>query len=204
MIRERISTQGVIRPLEPTSELGAFEVLPENVGRLSELALRRFLDHQTIFDKKFSRIMTKIEEERLRNLKLAKKDTQKNIAILEQSLARQDSRLSGEGIRNSPATLSGNWAWVMDEGESPPPSSIASRRDTSEARRLARVADQAALQDDQMFSGNRLWSAIENFLATAPGPGANPPDTEPPERRPPRFSRLFRSDPGVATLRKPA
>ena len=197
MIRERISTQGVIRPLEPTSELRAFEVLPENVGRLSELAIRRFLDHQIIFDKKFSRITTKIEEERRRHLKLARKDTQKNIAILQQSLARQDNGLSEEETRKGPAALSGNWAWVMDEGESPPPSSIVSRRDTSEARRLARVADQAALQDDQMFSGNRLWSAIENFLATAPEPGTSSPDIESPKRRPPRFSRLFRSDPGA-------
>lgn len=55
------------------------------------------------------------------------------------------------------------WSWVTD-GEHPPPSSIVSRRDTAEARRLARIADMSIGQDESKLSGNRLWSILANFL----------------------------------------
>jgi len=57
----------------------------------------------------------------------------------------------------------------LDEAEDPPPSSIVSRRDTEEARKLAEVADQAVLSEDQTFSGNNLWSVVINFLTATPG-----------------------------------
>jgi hypothetical protein len=61
-----------------------------------------------------------------------------------------------------------NWAWACEE-EDPPPSSIVSRRDTEEARKLAEVADQAVLGEDHSISGNNLWSVVVNFLTATPG-----------------------------------
>jgi hypothetical protein len=61
------------------------------------------------------------------------------------------------------------WAWALDEEEDPPPSSIVSRRDTEEARKLAEVADQAILGEDQTFSANNLWGVVMNFLTVTPG-----------------------------------
>lgn len=59
------------------------------------------------------------------------------------------------------------WTWALD-GEHPPPSSIVSRRDTVEARDLARVADLSVEQEDSKLSGNMLWSVLVNFLTARP------------------------------------
>ena len=59
------------------------------------------------------------------------------------------------------------WTWALD-GEHPPPTSIVSRRDTSEARNLARVADLSVEQEESKLSGNMLWSVLVNFLTAQP------------------------------------
>ena len=59
------------------------------------------------------------------------------------------------------------WSWLVD-GEHPPPSSIVSRRDTAEARKLARIADITVEQEESKLSGNRLWTVLVNFLSTRP------------------------------------
>ena len=66
MIRERISTRGVIRPLEPESELDAFQLPPELIGEISELAVRRYMDGQARFSRKFGKTAKAIEKARLR------------------------------------------------------------------------------------------------------------------------------------------
>ena len=55
MIRERVSTRGVIRALEPESELSAFRLPPELIGEISELAVRRYMDGTQKFGKKFGK-----------------------------------------------------------------------------------------------------------------------------------------------------
>ncbi|KAG6813290.1 hypothetical protein H0H92_012445 [Tricholoma furcatifolium] len=195
MIRERVSTQGIIRPLESESELGAMAIDPDIIGRLSELTLRRYLDACAIFDKKFAHTIRTIEKDRQRNLKLAKKDTTRNMAVLHQSLARDDvdrrsSKSTPFGIKEGllAATGSWSWAWVLDGEERPPPSSIVSRRDTAEARRLAKVADQSVRQDDQALSGNRFWSAVISFLTAVPDSPSHV------TKRPSRLSRFLRRE----------
>jgi hypothetical protein len=59
------------------------------------------------------------------------------------------------------------WAWALDD-EHPPPTSIVSRRDTAEARNLARVADLCVGQEESRLSGNMLWSVLVNFLTAHP------------------------------------
>lgn len=177
MLRQRVSTQGVIRPLETESELGALAVEREIIGRISELTLRRYIDARAMFDKKFAHTIRTIDRDRRHNLKLAKQDTKRNMAVLHQSLMRDEENGAAStgpgtphGIKEGLLASSGSWswAWALDGEERPPPSSIVSRRDTAEARRLAKVADQALLQDDQALSGNRFWSAVVNFLTVAP------------------------------------
>jgi len=53
----------------------------------------------------------------------------------------------------------------LDENERPPPSSIAARRDTAEARQLALIADRAVVADTSEINANSLWSIVMNFLA---------------------------------------
>ncbi|KAG2153191.1 hypothetical protein DEU56DRAFT_878912 [Suillus clintonianus] len=176
IIRERVSTSGVIRPLEPESELDAFHIPLEIMGVLSELAVRRYMEGKGKFDKKFAKERHAIQKQRNRNLELSKKDVLKNIAQLQDWHGSQSNNSKGKardtakGIKEGleAASASWSWAWALDVDERPPPSSIVSRRDTDEARRLARIADQAVLQERSQMSANSLWAVIVNFLNVAP------------------------------------
>jgi hypothetical protein len=176
MIRERVSTRGIIRPLEPESELDAFHVPQEIIGAFSELAVRRYLDAQLKFDKKFTGVQKVIDKRRRHNLELAKKDIFRNMAQLQGDVSRNANESKGrgkamKGLKEGLEASSGSWAWAwaLESDERPPPSSIVSRRDTAEARQLARVADQASLEDEGAVSGNHLWSMLVDFLTSPPG-----------------------------------
>lgn len=174
MIRERISTHGIIRPLEPESELQAFSLPPELIGVVSELAMRRYQDAKAKFDKKFARTVKSIEKHRRRNLDIAHKDALRNMAHLQHYVAQggaaPEKHETFRGIKEGLKTSgSWSWAWALDADERPPPSSIVARRDTQEAVELARIADQSVLaEEDVVISGNNLWSLMVNFLTTSP------------------------------------
>jgi len=173
MVRERVSTQGVTRALESEHELAAFSVPPENIGKLSELAIRRYLDARAKFDKKFGSSMKAIDKHRLRNLEQDKNDTKKYMDTLQHLLMRYknkttENRVGDEGVPGSIDTGHWSWAWALDEQEQPPPSSIVSRRDTEEARRLAKIADESVFQNDTSLSGNNFWSLVVNFFTVTP------------------------------------
>ncbi|THH33032.1 hypothetical protein EUX98_g1144 [Antrodiella citrinella] len=165
MIRERVSTRGVVRPLEPEKDLSAFALPPELIGVVSELAMFRYLDGRTKFDKKFHKTTKTIVKQRQRNLETASKDAKKSMSQLQAYLEDQQR---APGVREVQKSGSWSWAWALDADEHPPPSSIVSRRDTGEAVRLARIADQSVLVEENMMSGNSLWSMIVNFLTVAP------------------------------------
>jgi hypothetical protein len=171
MIRERVSTQGVIRPLEPEDELDAFHVAPDVIGVIGEVAARRYIDATTHFDKKFSGAIKAIEKDRRRNLERAKQDIYGHMAHLQAFLWGEEKDVKRKGIKEGLKAMSGSWgwAWALDGQERPPPSSIVSRRDTAEARRLARIADKSVMPDDECaMNGNSLWSIVVNFLSAAP------------------------------------
>jgi hypothetical protein len=170
MIRERVSTKGVVRPLELETELDALQLQPQYVGRLSEHTTNRYLKEREIFDKKFSHNVNSIEKHRHRNLERSKHDTIKQLGFLRQFLYKFDDEVENEKRKESVVfSPQWGWAWALDEEEDPPPSSIVSRRDTEEARKLAEVADQAFLGEDHAMSGNNLWSVVINFLTATPG-----------------------------------
>jgi hypothetical protein len=136
MIRERVSTQGLIRPLEPEADLVALRVPHDAIGVLSELSVRRYLDGRNKFDKKYAGTIKTIEKHRSKNLERAKKDMVRNIAQLQNYLVAKDERGNGgnepeNGIKEGLMAVSGSWswAWALDGQEKPPPSSIVSRRD---------------------------------------------------------------------------
>ncbi|KAJ6593444.1 hypothetical protein B0H19DRAFT_1090334 [Mycena capillaripes] len=179
MVRERVSTRGVLRPLEAEADLLAFSVAPEHIGVVSELAVRRYLDGTQRWDRKFASASKTVERHRQRNLERAKKDTVKNMNLLHNFIGREadaaktkhDTDNTVMGVKDGLLASSGSWswAWALDANENPPPSSIVSRRDTQEALRLARIADQPMLQSDEhSMTGNNLWSVIVNFLTVTP------------------------------------
>ncbi|KAG6332273.1 hypothetical protein ID866_6813 [Astraeus odoratus] len=182
MIRERVSTRGEIRPLEPNDQLVAFSVPSHMIGVISELCVRRYLQGKATFDKKFAKEREWVEKRRRRNNALAKESSKVILGIRE----LRDDKPSGKShLRDGLDPSSGHhgWAWALDEDERPPPSSIVSRSDTDEARRLARIADQAVLQDDVHVSGNSLWAIIVNMLSVGPEKDHPVSDSEGAEHR---------------------
>jgi hypothetical protein len=184
MIRERVSTNGVVRPLEPEDELDALCVPQDEVGILAESAVRRYIEGATRLDQRFASTIKTIEKHRHRNLDRSKKDAHQNMAQLQAYLLQEENDGGGAthsaGVKEDSMALSGvscSWgcAWAIDENERPPPSSIVSRRDTDEARRLARVADKAVMPGDCPLSGNNLWSWMVTTLSGVLG-GKTPPN----------------------------
>jgi len=174
MIRERVNTSGVVRPLQPEHELDAFQLPREHIGQFSEITMRRYHRDRVRFDKKFAHTAKLIEKHRRRNLQQAKEETIKRMSVLRQTLHKDRSgKLTTDKVqpaKDGPLEFPAcGWAWALDEKEDPPPSSIVSRRDTEEASKLAEVADQALLGKDQTFSANNLWGVVMNYLTVTPG-----------------------------------
>jgi len=131
MIRERVSTQGMIRPLEHEDDLPAFRLSPQLIGIIPESVLDRYMAAKQAADQKFASTIKGIEKARLRNVERASRD----LAQRATALRRRYLRLAGAG--------GGVWrlAWALDADERPPPSSIVGRLDTEEALRFAQAAD---------------------------------------------------------------
>ncbi|KJA28859.1 hypothetical protein HYPSUDRAFT_33255 [Hypholoma sublateritium FD-334 SS-4] len=186
MIRERVSTAGVLSALEPEAELNALQVPRADVGHFGPRTMHRYLRDHRAFGKRFAHTAARIEKQRRRNLQRAREDTIRRMAAWRMALRRDASASeSGAGHANGGANGSANpsaaagtsgtaspgwgWAWALDDDEAPPPSSLVARRDTGEARRLAAVADEAMLGPAHTLSGNNLWAVVINFLTITPG-----------------------------------
>ncbi|KAJ4487266.1 hypothetical protein C8J55DRAFT_558336 [Lentinula edodes] len=96
MIRERVSTRGVIRPLEPFSDLPAFSIPPQLIGEISERAVRRYIAGRTFFEHKFSGTRKAIEQRRRKHLQRARKDTTRNMSALKGSVERESKKMKQE------------------------------------------------------------------------------------------------------------
>jgi len=170
--------------LEPETELAALQVAADVVGAVSEPSLRRYLQGKAKYDTKFSGTLKSIGKERDRNLRLAHKEGDESLGHLESYLRKATEKSdSGGDVLDSPrfqkfTAGSWNWSWALDEDEHPPPSSIVSRRDTWEARQLARIAD---IMPENTMSGNNLWQHLVTFLTVTP-------DKKRTEREPPKPS----------------
>jgi hypothetical protein len=117
--------------------------------------------------------MNAINKHRLRNLELDRSETKKNMNALQHSPRWYKNRtaVDGTAVADEDSSVDSgywSWAWVLDGHERPPPSSIASRRDTAEARRLAKIADECVFPNDKTLSGNNFWSLAVNFFTATP------------------------------------
>ena len=167
---------------------------------------------QEEFGRRLAKVYKSVEKERRRNIQRHAHDALHHMAQLQNALSSEEpekSRKRGagptpKGIQEGLISAgSWPWAWALDVDEAPPPSSIVARRDTEEARRLMRIADQALLMDEDTMSGNHLWNVIVKFLTKSPDKhrqghehksecGEAPlGKSEERETRPSRFSRFL-------------
>jgi hypothetical protein len=121
MIRERVTTHGIVRPLEPEPELPALHIDPSHLGAISARWAHVYPAGTHHHEKKNAGTMRQIARRRERAIAL---------------LRSQGSSVGGE-------VEGGAWsvAWALDDpDEHPPPSSLVARCDTAEALALARAA----------------------------------------------------------------
>ncbi|WOO81222.1 AB hydrolase superfamily protein [Vanrija pseudolonga] len=72
MIRERVDFDGVCRPLEPESELGAMTMPADEIGMIKAGPALRYAEGQSIWDHKYRRQRRKVAKRREHNLATAK------------------------------------------------------------------------------------------------------------------------------------
>ncbi|PFH52167.1 hypothetical protein AMATHDRAFT_140737 [Amanita thiersii Skay4041] len=170
MIRERVSTQGVIRALEQEFELVACNMPPDVLGRISERAMRRYLEGSAKFTRKFAKQIKLVEKHRRQTLERAEREATKHLDALCDSMKKQqeEGKEDTRSLSDFVPSWNSGWSWILDGNEQPPPSSIVARRDTEEAQKLAEIADRTFMQGDQVLSGNNLWSIMVNFFTITP------------------------------------
>jgi len=141
MIRERVSIQGVIRPLEGEQELPALQISPELLGTISELWVHRYVAGTARHEKKFA------------------VHSRKQIAKLHRRPSRS-SHSRSTSTEEQEAEVSGSstgWtlAWALEVDERPPPSSLVARHDIAEKalaptkRRRLRHADVTLSKEEE-------------------------------------------------------
>jgi hypothetical protein len=166
MIRERVSTKGFVRELEPEEDLQAMELTMDSIGMVNELSVKRYLDAQTVWEKRFKETLRTVAKQRKRHIDAADvEDTSRFTKLKATVLSKDKDNEERNKIINS---ANWSWAWVVAGDENPPPSSIVARRDTAEARRLSKIADDAVEEKESRISGNNLWAMIVNALTSGP------------------------------------
>jgi hypothetical protein len=149
MTRERVSTQGIIRSLEPEPELPTIQLLPELVGTPSEHAGPRYVAGDTRSTKTFARAIQHIEKHCQRNIdRPFRGATALPRLRRRQTHSRGHSRLTQTSGRRQAVSLR---------------DAIPQRRSS-----LARVTDETVLKSGQALSAGNLWSAVVGFLTVSP------------------------------------
>ncbi|GJJ08602.1 hypothetical protein Clacol_002821 [Clathrus columnatus] len=161
IICERVTIHGATHPWNPRDKSNILDFPVDNLGVINEPAARRFLSGQAKWKERFGSLTEKIDSERRKNLLLAKCEAIKTLDQFQGRLLQNEYNNKVRNLNDDFKTWV--WSWAVD-GERPPASSIVSRRDTAEARLLARIADQSVEQQESKLSGNRLWTVLANFL----------------------------------------
>ncbi|CCA70533.1 related to acetyl-hydrolase [Serendipita indica DSM 11827] len=166
MIRERVSTTGIIREMEPEEDLPALAMTLDSIGMVNELSVKRYLDAQTVWEKRFKETLKSVGKHRKRHIDAAEQEDNTRFSKLKATvLSKEKDDDERNKVLNS---TNWSWAWVVAGDENPPPSSIVARRDTAEARRLSKFADEAVEAKESRMSGNNFWQMIVNTLTKGP------------------------------------
>ncbi|KAF8318192.1 alpha/beta-hydrolase [Clavulina sp. PMI_390] len=184
MIRERVGTDGLLRPLESEDSLPGCTLPIEKLGVISETGAKRYLDGQALWNHKYASAAKKVVHDREKNVKQSLKYAGKVLDRLQTQLdtsAISRHRLGspkggGATIQDIPVPPGDKqdlrvmlnsplwtWSWALED-EQPPPSSIAARGDTGEARKLSRSADIRLDEEESRLSANNLWAVALNAL----------------------------------------
>lgn len=208
MIRERVSITGVVRRMEPESEMSMLHLDKEDLGVIKEAPVKRYLAGKAVLDRHFRSTYKKVQKKREKHLRKSMREEAKRITKrLEQMQKPDTTNASSSGteslarpadvsppqvafggtppprMTDSPEPLDpaqgraartrsvsipigleglgGSWSM---EGERPPPSSLAGRKDTLEARKLAKVLD----EHYSRFTALNIWGNVYDAVNRGP------------------------------------
>jgi len=117
MIRERVATDGTCRPLEPQSELQGLNMPRDEIGMIKEGPAIRYLNGQSLWDKKFKHAIKTVARHRKKNLRNAhERDTGKISRMWDEKLRHRKAereKLSAEGS-STPAKVARDVRTVGD------------------------------------------------------------------------------------------
>ena len=152
--------------MEPDSEIKALKMPVGTVGVINELSAKRYLEAQALWDKKFKDTLKTVYKQRQKNLEHSEVEDKARLNRLKESAPFQNGDTNEmDKVLNS---ANWSWAWVLAGDENPPSAAIVARRDTAEARRLSKIADEAVEEKERTLSGNSLWTILVNTLTKAP------------------------------------
>ncbi|KAI9066431.1 alpha/beta-hydrolase [Trametes sanguinea] len=138
-IRERVDVLGNVRPMEPPEEIEALRLKPQEIGVIKEAPVRRWLEGQEEWDRRFKRTAERVIRKRRQfETKAARLlEHAREQGLIHDELQPRHSRASlGRSISSgSVGEIDSDRRWgPLDlKDENPPPSAIAGRRDTGEA-----------------------------------------------------------------------
>ncbi|KAG0152013.1 hypothetical protein CROQUDRAFT_650604 [Cronartium quercuum f. sp. fusiforme G11] len=183
MIRERVDVRGRVRPLEAEEELQGLRIDPKELGVIKEGPIRRWAKGREIWDHKFMKQYKKIQFMRDHNIKRAAeehhdrvKERRKSASMMlpkqatngwESNGRRRSASLNERAFAAPDLRSSPEWQSLSSIHERPPPSSIAARKDTSEARKLAKAVDEQVRRRGHPY---KLWSGLNALSAGADSP----------------------------------
>lgn len=126
MIRQRVSREGVCRPMESPDEIPELSIPPEEIGIIKKGPAERYLKGQQLWTEKYKKFAKQADKQRQRNIKRALKDSPRIEKAFEDSFKES-------GDQKYVLNKEFSWSWALD-GERPPPSAVVGRRDTVSLR----------------------------------------------------------------------
>ncbi|CEH12996.1 Arylacetamide deacetylase [Ceraceosorus bombacis] len=171
-IRERVDVRGQVRALEDESALQALRMDKNEIGIFKAGPVRRYLDGQRQWDKKFEKEARRVEKRRARNEAKAAEMLRRaaKAGLLEPPEKDEDGAIKPRRGVAEPYGKHASWKTLarfgpMDLGdETPPPSALAGRRDTEDALQLLRIS--LRLKHHEAGMGKRDWA--REHLTRAP------------------------------------
>ncbi|EGG04483.1 arylacetamide deacetylase [Melampsora larici-populina 98AG31] len=169
MIRERVDVNGKIRKLEDETDLKALKLDSESIGVIQEGPVRRWAEGKEIWDHKFMKLYKKIQFQRDHHIKRATEEHKERVKERRKSALPQTGQPTQPQIEQSLLRCNSldNLRKHERITERPPASSIAARKDTGEARKLAK-----ALEEQVKSKGNasKLWSGLHQINSRLDSP----------------------------------
>jgi len=145
MIRERVSTKGVLRPLEDEAKLDGCTLPLDEIGVFNEKSVRRYLKGQKAWEKKFSGLAKSIDKTRNKNLALAKTRDLQILQRLETRLQKAEAGPSRVKMIEAPPVV------ITDDDATPSSPTHPLPSNDAESEDLSHIQAHQVL-------GSRQWS----------------------------------------------